>query len=201
VSHVTERFGTFFIVVLGESVASVVAGVAGFQFSFEAWVVAATCFLTALCLWWIYFDLADTSVIGRGTLGLIYLYGQFPLFAGVAAFGAGTRLAITHAGDPGLGAGARWALAGGIAAFALALALLHIGAEWTSPRDRTFIGRLVLAALLITLAAVGSGVTPLLFVALIAGGVLGQLLLEAFTFPTGAATIWQPPELAEQSAG
>jgi low temperature requirement protein LtrA len=192
VSHLTERFGTFFIVVLGESIASVVAAVAGLVFSFEAWVVAGTCFFAALCLWWIYFDLADTSVLGRGVLGLVYLYAHFPLFAGLAAYGAGTKLAITHADDAALEAGARWAQAGGIAAFALALAMLHMGAEWTSPRDRTFIGRLVLAALMIALAAAGGAISPLAFVALLAAAVLGQLLVEAFTFPTGAASVYEP---------
>ena len=85
--------------------------------------------MIALCLWWIYFDLADTSVVGRGVLGLVYVYGH--LLAGVAAFGEGTKLAIAQAAQPGLAAGIRWALAGGIGAFALSLAMLHIGAEWT----------------------------------------------------------------------
>ena len=201
VSHVTERFGQFFIVVLGQSVAAVVAAVAGFQFSTEAWILAGACFVTALCLWWIYFDLADTSVIGRGTLGLIFLYGHFPLFPGIAAFGAGTTLAITHADQAGLGAGARWALAGGLAGFVLALAVIHIGAEWTSMQDRTFVARLVLIALLVALAALGGALSPLLFVVLATGAMLGQLLLEAFTFPTGAASILQPQEAAIQSEG
>jgi low temperature requirement protein LtrA len=201
VSHITDRLGTFFIIVLGESVVVVVAGVAGFEFSFHSWAVAVICFLIALCLWWIYFDLADTSVLGRGLLGLIYLYGHFPLLAGVAAFGAGTKLAITQAAHQGLGASPRWALAGGVAAFELALGLFHIGAEWTSPLDPTFIARLVIAALAIVLAAAGGGVAPLAFVGLVAAGVLSQLLLEAFTFPEGAATIWEPPRLAEESAG
>jgi low temperature requirement protein LtrA len=195
VSHLTERFGTFFIVVLGESVTAVVAGVAGFEFSLEAWVVAVACFAIALSLWWIYFDLADTSVIGRGAFGIVYIYAHFPLFAGVTAFGAGTELAITHATHPGLEAGARWALAGGIAAFALALALLHLGAEWTTMGDRTFLGRLALATLLITLAAVGGGISPTAFILIMAAGVLAQLLLEAFTFPTGAASLLPSPEL------
>jgi low temperature requirement protein LtrA len=195
-SHITDRFGTFFIIVLGESVVAVVSAVAGFEFSFESWVVAGVCFLIALCLWWIYFDLADTSVLGRGVLGLVFLYSHIPLLAGVAAFGAGTKLAITHAADPGLMAGARWALGGGIATFMLSLAMVHIGAEWTSLRDPTFCGRLAVAALAIILAALG-GVPSLLFVALIAAAVLGQLLLEAFTFPTGAASVWEPPELPE----
>jgi low temperature requirement protein LtrA len=199
VSHITERFGQFFIVVLGQSVALVVAAVAGFQFSFEAWVLAGACFVTALALWWIYFDLADTSVVGRGTLGLVFLYGHFPLFPGIAAFSAGTTLAITHADEAGLGAGARWALAGGLAAFALSLAVVHIAAEWTSTQDRTFLGRLVLVGFLVLLAALGGGLSPLVFVFLVTAAVLGQLLLEAFTFPTGAASVLEPVEPAFDS--
>jgi low temperature requirement protein LtrA len=194
VSRVTERFGQFFIVVLGVSVAGVVAAVAGLQFSFEAWVLGGACFVTALAMWWIYFDLANTSVVGRGSLGLVFLYGHFPLFPGVAAFAAGTTLAINQAHQSSLEPGARWALAGGLAAFALSLAVMHIGAEWTSLRDRTFLGRLVLAALLIALAALGSGVAPLAFVLIVGAALIGQLLLEAFTFPTGAASVLEPPE-------
>jgi low temperature requirement protein LtrA len=200
VSHLTERFGTFFIVVLGQSVAAVVAAVAGLQFSAEAWAAGGICFVIALALWWIYFDLADTSVVGRGVLGLVYLYAHIPLFPGVVAFGAGTRLAITHANAAALEPGARWALAGGIATFALALAILHLGAEWTSLRDRTFIGRLVLAAVLVALAAFGGGLNPVVFVLLVGAAVLGQLLLEAFTFPTGAASVLPPPDVAEANA-
>ena len=195
VSHLTERFGTFFIVVLGQSVAAVVAAVAGLQFSTEAWTVAGLCFVIALAMWWIYFDLADTSVVGRGRLGLVYLYAHIPLFPGVVAFAAGAKLAILDADQAGLEPGARWALAGGIAVFALALAALHLGAEWTSRRDRTFIGRLVLAAFLIALTAFGGGLSPVVFVLFVMAGVLGQLLLEAFTFPTGAASVLPPPEL------
>ena len=98
-------------------------------------------------MWWIYFDLADTSVVGRGALGLVYVCSHFPLLAGVAAFGEGTELAIAQTGQPNLAAGTRWAPAGGIAAFALSQAALHIGAEWTSVRDRSFVGRIVLGAL------------------------------------------------------
>jgi low temperature requirement protein LtrA len=194
ISHLTERFGTFFIIVLGESVVAAVARVAGFEFTFESWVVAGMCFVVALCLWWIYFDLADTSVVGRGALGLIFVYVHFTLLAGVAAFGEGTKLAVMHAAQPGLGAGARWALAGGVGSFAVSLAVLHIGAEWTSLRDRTFLERIWLAALALTLAAAGGAIAPLGFVGLLVAAVLAQLLLEAFTARAGAATIVQPPD-------
>src|SRR6266849_9143793 len=95
--HITERFGQFFIIVLGESVIAVVAGIAGTHFSAATFVVAVAGFVIALCLWWIYFDLADTSVVGRGLLGLVFVYAHFPLLAGVAALGAGTKVAITQA--------------------------------------------------------------------------------------------------------
>jgi low temperature requirement protein LtrA len=189
ISHLTERFGTFFIIVLGESVVAVVAGVAGFELTIASWIVGALGFVIALCLWWIYFDLADTSVVGRGALGLVYVYSHFPLLAGVAAFGEGTKLAIAQAGQPSLAAGTRWALAGGIAAFALSLAAVHIGAEWTSMRDRSFVGRIALGALALVLAAAGRRIPPAWFVAVVAAAVLAQLLLEAFTVRAGAATI------------
>jgi low temperature requirement protein LtrA len=179
-SHLTERFGTFFIIVLGESVVAVVSGVAGFEFTFRSWIIAGLGFLISLSLWWVYFDLADTSVVGRGALGLVFVYSHFPLLAGVAAFGVGTKLAIVEAAQTDLGAGTRWALAGGIGGFALALAALHIGAESTSMHDHTFVGRIGLAALAFALAAAGGHLPPLGFVLILALAVLGQLLLEAF---------------------
>jgi low temperature requirement protein LtrA len=198
VSHLAERYGTFFIIVLGESVVAVVAGVAGFEFTFESWVVACACFVIALCLWWVYFDLADTSVIGRGVMGLVFVDAHFPLLAGVAAFGEGTRLAIVGAAHSSLGSGARWALAGGLGVFALSLATLHLGAEWTSPRDRTFVSRIWFAVLALVLAGLGGGLPPVVFVLLLAVAVLGQLMIEAFSFKAGAASVWAPPDTAAE---
>jgi len=189
VSHLTERYGAFFIIVLGESVVAVVAGVAGTHFALATSIVAIAGFVIALCLWWIYFDLADTSVVGRGLLGLVYVYAHFPLLAGVAAIGAGTKIAITHAGAASLGAGARWAIAGGIAFYLLSLALLHIGAEWTSLRDRAFRGRLACAAIAVAFAAVGGGVRPVVFVVVLAAMLVAQLVLELLTYPLGAASV------------
>jgi low temperature requirement protein LtrA len=189
ISHLTERFGTFFIIVLGESVAAAIAGVAGHEFTFSSWVIAGLWLLLAVGLWWIYFDLVDTSVVGRGLLGLVYVYSHFPLLAGVSAVGVGTELAISEASHSSLSAAARWASAGGIAAFALSLAVLHLGAEWTSMRDRTFIGRIVLVAVGLSLAAEGGALPPLVFTGVLAAAVLGQLILEAFTPVAGAASV------------
>jgi low temperature requirement protein LtrA len=188
-SHLTERFGGFFIIVLGESVVAVVAGVAGTHFSPATSAVAVAGFVIALCLWWIYFDLADTSVVGRGKMGLVFLYAHFPLLAGVAAFGAGTKLAIKGADAPNLEAGARWAIAGGLAFYLLSLAALHAGAEWTSMRDRAFQGRLACSAFVVALAAAGGAMRPVVFMVILAVAFVAQLILELVTYPLGAASV------------
>jgi low temperature requirement protein LtrA len=192
VAHVTERFSGFFIIVLGESVVTVVAAVAGTHFSLASSAVAIAGFVIALCAWWIYFDLADTSVVGRGPLGLVYVYAHVPLLAGVGALAAGAKLAITHADDAGLLAGARWAMGGGLACYLLALAVLHVAAEWTSLRDRTFIGRLGASAVMLALAALGGGLAPVLFVALLATSLVAQLAVELASPQVGAASVWAP---------
>jgi low temperature requirement protein LtrA len=192
ISHLTDRFGTFFIIVLGQTVVGVVAGVAGFEFTLSSWLMAGICLLVGLCFWWIYFDLADTSVVGRGALGLVYVYAHFPLLAGVSAFGVGTGLAITEATHAQLAAGTRWAMAGGIAAFALALATIHIGAEWTNTRDRTFLSRNLLVLVALVLAASAGGTSPFVFVGVLALAVVGQLMFEAFTPRQGAASVIEP---------
>jgi hypothetical protein len=81
----------------------------------------------------------------------------------------------------------------------LSLSVIHLGAEWTSMRDRTFLGRMVLVVLLVALAAAGGSIDPLVFVLIASAAMVGQLLLEAFTFPTGAASILEPPEPTAES--
>jgi hypothetical protein len=61
-----------------------------------------------------------------------------------------------------------------------------------SLRDRTFLGRIWLAALTLTLAAAGGNIAPLGFTGLLVAALLGQLLLEAFTVRAGAATVLEP---------
>jgi hypothetical protein len=54
----------------------------------------------------------------------------------------------------------------------------------------TLLSRLCLTTFALTLAAVGNGIAPLEFVALVAAAVLAQLLLEAIIAREGAATAW-----------
>jgi low temperature requirement protein LtrA len=177
--HIEERFGLFTIIVLGESVLAVVVGTDIAGLDAAASLLAALTFVVAVCVWWIYFDFADTSVIRQGLRGLIYVYGHLPLFAGVAMLGVGAKLAIEHAGDAALDAEIRWALCAGLALYLLSLSFFHVAAVRTTLRERALISRLSVAATLLALAAVSSAVDPLLLVTLVAAVALAQLVIEA----------------------
>src|SRR5205085_2618940 len=61
---------------------------------------AAAGFVAAAALWWIYFDFLDeTTVSARGILGgLTFTYMHFFVIVGLAALGAGVKVAILSAG-------------------------------------------------------------------------------------------------------
>jgi low temperature requirement protein LtrA len=178
VQHIEERFGLFTIIVLGESVLAVVSGTSAADFDLAASATAAATLAMAVSIWWIYFDLADTSVIHRTLRGFIYVYGHLLLYAGVAAFGVGAKLAIQTSGAGGLEAGARWALCGGVAAYLIALASFHAAVR-TRLRDSIVLWRLGAALALCVLAGIGGGLSPLAFVVIAAALAVTQLAVEA----------------------
>jgi low temperature requirement protein LtrA len=159
--------------------------------------VAALGFALALSVWWIYFDFADTSAVGRGRWGLVFVYGHFFLWAGTALLGVGTELAIAHATDGQLDAGVRWAASLGVASYLMALSVIHLAAEWTTPRDPVLLGRTAVATLALLVAALGAGLLPVVFMTLLVLPTAAQLVVEALTAPVGAASVWAPsPERA-----
>jgi low temperature requirement protein LtrA len=101
-----ERFALFVILVLGESVTSVVKGMYETEWRTTSVVVAAIGFFIAAALWWSYFDLGgaagkqhllegDGGDQGSGTADR-YVYGHLPLTLGLAAVGVGIEQYIVH---------------------------------------------------------------------------------------------------------
>jgi low temperature requirement protein LtrA len=110
-SHLPERFGTFIIIVLGESVVSVVAVLAR-QPALSARDATATLFviLFAFSLWWLYFDhIAENPPLKEPWraygFGLLHL----PLVCALTAVGAAGQSFIA---GPALGSPAITALTG-----------------------------------------------------------------------------------------
>jgi low temperature requirement protein LtrA len=125
--HIPERFGLLTLIVLGESVLAVVLGVSRVSWETGSAVAATAGFLVAAALWWIYFEFLDETTIGsRGIVsGLTFTYMHFFVVAGLAALGAGVKMAILAAGGDHHYDGTAWVLCAGLAMTMFGLAVIE----------------------------------------------------------------------------
>jgi low temperature requirement protein LtrA len=101
--HIAERYGLFTIIVLGESVLASTVGVqgalAGGGLSAELIVIAIAGLTLLFVLWWLYFsEPAGDGLSRRRDLSFVWGYGHYPIFASLAALGAGLEVAVEQAG-------------------------------------------------------------------------------------------------------
>lgn len=133
--HLPERFALFVILVLGESITSVVLGMHETEWRVASVATAAVGFVIAAALWWNYFDLGGAvgkqrllADEGRQSSGIPdrYVYSHLPLILGLAVVGIGIEEYILHpVGE--LSTGGRWTLCGGTALFLAGTALMVAG--------------------------------------------------------------------------
>ena len=130
-SHLPERFGLFVILVLGESLAAVVAGLSHIGWTTSSLVAAVLGVLLATLLWWLYFDNAEGSVVRRRNIegktwrptGWIYRICRWRL-----RWRSSALPSIRPFSLPGRGQclGPALALLGGVALALVCLAILQI---------------------------------------------------------------------------
>ena len=167
-SHVPERFALFTIIVLGETIVVVALGTSGSEWALASAIVAALGFAAAAAVWWVYFGGGGEVTLRRSPAAiLVFTHVHIPLLAALTAFSAGIALAIEHAADPALDAGARWALAGGAALY-LACVTTAQRATVQGLLSGTERARAVAIVLLVALALVGGELDPVLLMGLVA---------------------------------
>jgi len=99
--HIAERYGLFAIIALGEGVVGTVASSRGALggATGDDWSAAAVLVLVAgvgmtFSMWWIYFLLPFGDLLhSRPGRGYVFGYGHLPVFAAIAATGAGLHVA------------------------------------------------------------------------------------------------------------
>jgi low temperature requirement protein LtrA len=169
--HLPERFGLLTLIVLGESVLAVVLGVSKVSWDARSAAAAATGFLVAAALWWIYFDFLDEGALtARGIFGgLTYTYMNYFVVVGLAALGAGVKLAVLGVG------GTSWVLSAGLALAMVGLGVIQLVAG-TVVVDTDVVLRLVTAA--IALVLIPFNLSPLAVVSVFAGVLVAQVVYE-----------------------
>lgn len=134
VSHLPERFGLFTILVLGEAITALVAGLAHANWSFPHAATAAMGIGIATSVWWMYFDNTSGSVVRRSAAvrrtwrPTAWIYTHFVLAAALAALGVGLEVAVADAGGEPMPTAARWLLVGAVVVGFASMALIQIAA-------------------------------------------------------------------------
>jgi low temperature requirement protein LtrA len=124
-ASLVERVGLFTIIVLGEVVVGVVAGISDAQDRDAMTIATGVVGLTiGMGVWWNYFDILGRRVPGRrGAPLAAWLYAHLPLTMAIAAGGAAMVSLIEHAADDRTPADTAWLLSGAVAVTLLGIAL------------------------------------------------------------------------------
>jgi low temperature requirement protein LtrA len=117
-----ERFGLFTIIVLGEVVLGVVAGLSVAER--DAKTIVTGMLAMGFGFWWVYFDLVGGRLPRANRVVLAnWVMSHLPITLSITAAGAGMVSLIGHAHDATTPAGTSWLLAGAVATGLLALVL------------------------------------------------------------------------------
>jgi low temperature requirement protein LtrA len=186
-SHLPERFGLFTILVLGESIASVVAGLEHEGWLMKPFIGAILGVAIATGLWWIYFDNVEGSVVRRkkgqrtAWKPTVWIYSHLPLAFTLTAAGIGLEFIVTQHLDTG----ERMVVTLGVAGALVVMGVIHIATEAGPERrdDTKARIRFGAAGLVLVLGLVGGDLSPNVFAALIAIIVVAQVAVDTFLEP------------------
>ena len=176
-----ERFAAFTIIVLGETLTGVVAGLSGQPVSGLTLGVGLVAVVVGFGAWWTYFDFAGyRPPRPEPAASLQWMLGHLPLTAAVAAMGAAMVSLVGHAHDGRTPAATAWVLCGG-AAVVLCAAMLVSASLQAWHRDRglyRLLGRTCAAVAVACLGIAAARPAPLL---------LGGALIVLLAIPWGLA--------------
>ena len=160
--HLTERFGTFLLIVLGESMVQLVGATTRHPWSVPAAVVFVSAFTTITILWWLSFNGLQEITSGDNPRAVNrFATTQSVMVGSLAAASAGLSVAVVAANGGGtIELAPRIALYGGVA-------LYLVAAASSVPRSRRPYAVVTRAAAAVASAALvymGAVVKPVLLV-------------------------------------
>jgi low temperature requirement protein LtrA len=176
-----ERFGLLTIIVLGETLAGVVAGMAGEPISGLTLAVGLVAVVVGFGAWWTYFDFAgQRHPRPEPAASLQWILSHLPLTAAIAAMGAAMVSLVDHAHDGRTPSATGWVLGAGAAVVLCATMLVAASLQaWL--RDRGLYRPLARTCAAVAVACLGVGAARL------APLLLGLALVLLLSIPWGLA--------------
>src|SRR5258706_7958004 len=153
----TERFGAFIIIVLGETLTGVVAGLAGQPVSGLTLSVGLVAVVIGFGAWWTYFDFAGHRHPRPGQTATVqWMLSHLPITGAIAAMGAAMVRLVAHSDDGRTPAATAWILGAGAPVVLCATMLVSASLQdWQ--RERGLYRPLACACAAAALACLGLG--------------------------------------------
>lgn len=96
--HIAERYGSFTLIVLGESILASTTAIIATQNAVSNMgallVISASALVIVASMWWLYFDRPQHHLLGGLSANLRWGYGHYLVFASVAAVSVGVQMAL-----------------------------------------------------------------------------------------------------------
>ena len=187
VTHFPERFGLFTILVLGESIAAIVAGLADQEWQLGATAGAIAGVMVATSLWWVYFDNLEGSVVRRDPNRThdwhptAWIYSHLPLAIALTMTGIGAEELVAAAAGHEFESSLRWLSVIGVSGAYLSMAMILTSSTSSDPNvhfSRKALLRVGAAAAVVVLGLVGGQFRPAAFVIILATITVLQVLLD-----------------------
>jgi low temperature requirement protein LtrA len=200
ISHLPERMGLFIIIVLGESVLEVVAGVQKWgEFDIYSMLILGLGLSIPFSLWWLYFDNVDGAPIRalreKGRIGIysLWLIGHFPLVVAITSVGVGLGYITSKANGLVLSYFEQWLLCGSVALSLGAQGVLHLSSAYyylytgstqdyrASIRWATY--RIISAGMILLIPILRIPLSPFLVVCILAAICIAQIVIDLKQHP------------------
>jgi low temperature requirement protein LtrA len=199
ISHLPERMGLFIIIVLGESVLEVVAGVQKLEFDIYSMLILGLGLSIPFSLWWLYFDNVDGAPIRalreKGRIGIysLWLIGHFPLVVAITSVGVGLGYITSKANGLALSYFEQWLICGSVALSLGAQGVLHLSSAYyylytgstqdyrASIRWATY--RIISAGMILLIPILRIPLSPFLVVCILAAICIAQIVIDLKQHP------------------
>jgi low temperature requirement protein LtrA len=199
ISHLPERIGLFIIIVLGESVLEVVAGISNMEFDIYSVLILGLSLSIPFSLWWLYFDSVDGAPIralrekGKISVYSLWLIGHFPLVVAITSVGVGLGYIASNAHGLALPYSEQWLVCGSVAMSLGAQGVIHLSTAYyylhtgstkdyrTSIRWATY--RIISAGMILLIPILRIPLSPFLLVCILAAICIAQIVVDLKQHP------------------
>jgi len=180
--HLTERYGIFIIIVLGESFIKTITAASGFAITMEAFTFSVFGIGVIFGLWWLYFDgVAEAEINQTHFAPYGWIYAHLPLAIGLTIVGVASKKLFLSVGKGYADEKYLLLFCGAMIVYTLSLVVLnYVTTQYnTTVSNNIRVGiRLGMAALFLGLALVVSHISLLGFIIIVFVMMMIQIGIE-----------------------